>query len=81
MTKGTITYPLKYASLLREIKAGELDYTAKVAPLLEEMMDEVETLSKESDLPEKVDREFWDQFIMKEVGGYIDGKISHYDLL
>lgn len=71
---GTIEYPLPGAKLLKQIKAGELDYITKVAPLLERLMDEVENLSKNSNLPEKVDRKFWDDFIMKEVEEYLNGE-------
>ena len=77
---GTIEYPLPGAKLLKKIKAGELDYTTKVAPLLERLMTEVENLSKNSNLPEKVDRKFWDDFIIEEVEAelYANG---NYDLL
>jgi len=63
----TLTFPLPYTNLLKKIKAGELDYITVVAPLLEDLMTQVEKLSKESDLPEKVDRKFWDEFIYEAV--------------
>jgi hypothetical protein len=46
-----------------KVKAGKLDYTAEVAPALESLMDEVEKLVGQSDLPEKVDIDYWDGFI------------------
>jgi len=63
LTENTITFPLKEAELVKEIKQGRLDYITKVAPVLEGLMEEVEILSKNSALPEKADRKFWDNFI------------------
>jgi hypothetical protein len=63
LTAGTITFPLKNAELLREVKQGALDYMTEVAPALEALMDEVERLSKISNLPDKVDTAFWDAFL------------------
>jgi hypothetical protein len=60
---GTITYPLKEAPFLLQVKAGQLDYTNEVAPVLESLMDEVEGLVNESDLPEKIDIDYWNKFI------------------
>ncbi len=64
LTENTITFPLKDAEYLLEIKQGKLDYKTVVAPYLEDLMEEVEILSKESKLPEKPDRKFWDDFIV-----------------
>ena len=64
LTENTITFPLKEAPFLREVKQGKLDYLTEVAPKLEALMDEVEILSENSTLPEKPDRKFWDQFII-----------------
>ena len=63
MTTGTITFPLKEAPFLLEVKSGRLDYARQVAPRLESLMDEVERLVSESDLPERVDVEYWNHFI------------------
>lgn len=70
-TTGNIEYPLKQANYLKKVKAGELSYRDEVGPALEEMMDEIERLSKESDLPEKVDQHFWDNFIMGVIEEYV----------
>ncbi|MBA7583379.1 hypothetical protein ES708_25322 [subsurface metagenome] len=45
LINNTITYPLKEAKYLKLVKAGKLDYTTEVAPLLESLMLEVEMLS------------------------------------
>jgi len=63
MTQGTITFPLKDAPFLMQVKAGKLDYTTEVVPVLESLMEEVETMVSQSNLPEKVDIDYWDRFI------------------
>lgn len=63
LTENTLTFPLKKADFLRKVKQGELDYLSEVGPELETLMEEVEKLALASNLPEAVDRRFWDQFI------------------
>lgn len=64
LTENTITFPLKESDLLRNVKQGKHDYLTFVAPLLEELMDEVETRAQKSDLPDKVNRTYWDNKII-----------------
>lgn len=64
LTEHTITFPLKEAKLVKNIKEGMMDYVTEASPLLEGLMDEIEILSAESNLQEKVDREFWDNFVL-----------------
>jgi hypothetical protein len=71
LTEGTITFPLAESSYIRNVKEGKFDYCNEVAPRLEELMDEVEVLSKNSTLPDTVDRKFWDNFLMNEVDEYL----------
>ena len=66
-TFGKITFPLIDRKQLKDIKAGRLDYKKEVAPLLEYLMFEVKSLANNSDYPEKVDREYWNKFIIFEV--------------
>ena len=40
-----------------------MDYTKEVAPVLESLMAEVEKLVNESELPDKVDIEYWNDFL------------------
>lgn len=61
----TITFPLKEARFLKDVKAGKLHYAKELSPLLEDMMDEITELSKESTFPDKADTRFWDSFILK----------------
>ena len=71
LSENTITFPLKEAGYLLKVKSGVLDYTTEVAPHLETLMDEVEILSEKSTLPAKVDRKFWDNFIVEVVNKYV----------
>jgi len=70
LTEKTITFPLPQAAYLRDIKTGKLDYSTVVAPELEKLMAEVEALSLKSDLPERVDRAYWDYFIKEAIRRY-----------
>ena len=63
LTEQTITFPLKDAAFLRQVKQGQLDYLTQVAPTLDALMDEVETLLTASDLPEQADTAYWDRFL------------------
>ena len=65
LTEHTITFPLKNADYLLKVKKGELHYQNEVAPNLEKLMEEVEELSDKSNLPEKPDRTFWENFIVR----------------
>lgn len=68
---GTIIFPMKEADLLKDIKAGKLDYPNVVAPMLDDLIDECNRLSEASDLPEKVNRKFWDDFIVNVMSDYM----------
>lgn len=63
LTNNTITFPLKMAKYLREVKEGKHQYL-EVANNLEMMMDKIEWLSEKSNLPLKVDSKFWDSFLI-----------------
>ncbi len=64
LTRKTIIFPLPEADYLRSVKLGERDYKTEVSPLLDEMLVEVEELALKSDLPERVDRQYWDDFLL-----------------
>jgi len=63
LTRNTITFPLNEAGFLVEVKQGRLDYLTEAAPALEEIMEEVENLARNSDLPAETDRAFWEKFV------------------
>jgi len=65
-TKGTITFPLKEAMLIKYVKEGLYSYKW-VAGLLEKYIEEVKELAEKSNYPEKVDKKYWDKFLIKEV--------------
>jgi len=71
LTECTITYPLREAAYLKRVKCGECDYLTEVGPHLEEMMEHVEELSKKSLLPDKVDRKFWDDYVVETMETYV----------
>lgn len=70
LTENTITFPLKEAEFLLQIKQGKLDYQSVVAPELNNLISEVEKLSENSNLPEKVNRNFWNNFIVNTLNRY-----------
>lgn len=70
LQEGTISFPLQQAPYLTAVKQGQFHYTEEVAPVLENLMDEVEGLSAKSSLPEKVDRNFWDDFLVNAIKEY-----------
>jgi len=69
--KNTIIFPLPEAEHLKKVKLGLLDYNTEVAPALKKLMDEVEKLSQTSNLPEKVDQKFWDDFLIRTLNNHI----------
>jgi hypothetical protein len=69
-TKGYFNYPLAETEYLKKVKAGELNFITEVEPEIERITKEVLRLSDESNLPENVDRTFWDDFI-KDIHGKI----------
>jgi len=69
LERGTLSFPLLTAPLLRLIKQGGLDYVEMVSPMLEGLIKRVEVLSGESELPEKVDQKYWDNFVIEAMEG------------
>ena len=68
---GTITFPLKEREYIKVVKHGKLDYLTVVAPKMEELMDRVEYLSSVSQYPDKVNKHFWDMWLMDVVQRYV----------
>lgn len=71
---GDLKYPLKDRTFLLEVKKGLHDYTTVVAPALEKVIDDLEVLSSKSKYPEKVDKGFWDKFLLDVYKGKFDDK-------
>jgi hypothetical protein len=68
----TLTFPLKEAEFLKAVKTGKLHFEDEVKPVLNSLMDEIEIMTKNSDLPEQVDMEYWNGFLYDAVGSYLD---------
>lgn len=62
--EGDFSYPLKETEFLKQVKQGVLDFD-KVADELERLVDEIEKLSENSNLPEHVDTDFWDKWLLR----------------
>ena len=63
LVDGTYTYPLPETELIRAVKSGSLHFRDEVGPKLEDLMSELEVLSEQSKLPERVNREYWDDWL------------------
>jgi hypothetical protein len=61
---GGFEYPLKESPYLMQIKKGELHFL-DVELELTELVNKVNELTKTSNLPDDVDRVFWDEYIAK----------------
>lgn len=70
-TLGGWSYPLQGADFLTQVKLGQHDYTTVVAPTLESTMARIERLAATSYLPKKVDRSFWDQWLLDVYDRYV----------
>lgn len=63
-TTGNITFPLQKADYLIKIKTGQFNYADLQDELYAVMQEAIEAV-KASDLPEKPDEAFWEEFILK----------------
>lgn len=62
-----LIFPLKDAKFITEVKLGQHKYI-DLAPMLEDLIDEVKELRDSSDFPEEPDTEFWHDFIINMYG-------------
>lgn len=62
---GFIAFPLRQADLVKGIKEGKYDYQSQVGPLLEMYMAQCEKLSELSNLPNAVNRAYWDSWLLE----------------
>ena len=69
-TEGTIIFPLPEAEFLKQVKAGDLQYT-DIAPILEDGAAELRVLRDASDFPEEVDKEYWEEFLVNCLGPHV----------
>lgn len=68
-----LKYPLKDRELILDIKLGKLDFMTQVKPMLENIVSEVEELTKNltSTLPKKADPKFWEELIIEYYGNAV----------
>lgn len=64
-TCNTITFPRPDADYLKAVKSGKIDYRKEVEPYLSDVMDRVEKLASISELPDKADITFWNNFLIE----------------
>ncbi len=62
--KGDYEYPLSQTQYIRDVKEGKLDFKNNVQLELEVVTDRAMELSELSTLPEKVNRTFWDNWLL-----------------
>jgi hypothetical protein len=60
------SYPLKETAFLLKVKKGELDFVSQVSPELESIVNEVVDLAEKSTLPENVNYDFWNDFLVNQ---------------
>ena len=66
LNSGGFSYPLPETEFILAVKKGEVEY--KVAgPMLEELIDGLEERAEVSDLPEKVNRSHWDEWLIEQM--------------
>jgi hypothetical protein len=61
--QGDFSYPLKETEFLKQVKTAKLGFD-QVANELERLVAEIEMLSENSNLPEQVDTEFWNSWLV-----------------
>ncbi len=61
---GGYSYPLPETPFIKKVKSGVLNYSQEVGPELDRLIEQVETLSKNSQLPEEADRAYWDEWLL-----------------
>lgn len=73
LSKRDIIFPLSNADFLRKVKLGQYDFARIVLPLLEKYMEVCEVATATSTLPEEVDQEAVDQFLIETLRGLWNG--------
>lgn len=68
-----ISYPLKDRQFIKDIKMGKYSYFC-ISIYLDNMVDELEELNKNSSLPNEPDFKFWENFVLEIVDKYSENK-------
>lgn len=64
LVDGGYTYPLPETEFIKRVKSGAMHFADEVGPQLDGLMEELEALSDASTLPAKVDRTYWDNWLV-----------------
>ena len=70
-TKGYFTYPLDQNEFLKDVKAAKYDYYETVEPELNKLIKDIFTLAKTTDYPERVDTDYWDEWLINVYKDYL----------
>lgn len=68
---GDFEYPLPQTEFLLKVKTGQLNFVDEVQPELDSVIEEIEKLCLTSNLPQKVDRGYWDNFLLDVYEEYL----------
>lgn len=68
---GDFDYPLPQTEFLLAVKTGQLNFVNEVQPELESVIQTIEKLAENSSLPQKVDRAYWDKWLLKVYNDYL----------
>lgn len=63
--EGKIIFPLKQADYVLKVKQGEVSWPDTIKDELPELMNVAMEAIEKSDLPDEVDRSYWEEFIIK----------------
>ena len=61
---GDLKYPLKNREFILDVKLGKLDFVTQVQPYLEELLDKVDITTSKTNLPDSVDKDFWNRWLI-----------------
>ncbi len=70
---GDFEYPLPQTKFLLEVKTGQLNFVNEVQPELDDLINRIEKLSEESNLPRQVDKEYWNNWLLDVYRNYLEG--------
>lgn len=71
LKQGEYEYPLPNNAFIKGIKLGKFDFNSVVQPALADSIDDVEKLMAESNLPETVDKQYWDKWLIETIEGFV----------
>jgi hypothetical protein len=64
LKNGFFAYPLAENDFILQVKLGQLDFTTVIQPEIERIIEEVNVLAQTSTLPQHIDVQFWNNYII-----------------